>query len=137
MLRGFWPIHSKLPAGTYTLALAGANEELNATGDLDLRDAVTIRGDGAEAAERRLRDAIKSCGPVPLLQYALGDLLRRGGRRVEAENTAAEGPNFRFGGVGCKRVQQSVDTPLVGRGDIGSRYLMELSLGLFESLLRR
>jgi tetratricopeptide (TPR) repeat protein len=43
------------------------------------------RGDGVESAERRLREAIKSCGPVPLLQYALGDMLRRSDRLVEAE----------------------------------------------------
>jgi tetratricopeptide (TPR) repeat protein len=38
-----------------------------------------------EAAERRLREAQRVCGPVPSLQYALGDFLRRRGRRVEAE----------------------------------------------------
>jgi tetratricopeptide (TPR) repeat protein len=43
------------------------------------------RPEGREAAERRLREAIRACGPLPLLQYALGDLLRRSGRRVEAE----------------------------------------------------
>lgn len=40
---------------------------------------------GVEAAERRLRDAVHRCGPVPTLQYALGDLLRRQGRTVEAD----------------------------------------------------
>lgn len=40
---------------------------------------------GREAAERRLRDAVRTCGPLPMLQYALGDLLRRSGRRTEAE----------------------------------------------------
>jgi Flp pilus assembly protein TadD len=38
-----------------------------------------------DAAERRLREAQKTCGPLPSLVYALGDLLRRGGRTVEAE----------------------------------------------------
>ena len=33
-----------LPAGIYTLTLAGAGEDNNATGDLDIIDAVTIRG---------------------------------------------------------------------------------------------
>ncbi len=36
-----------LPAGTYTLALAGANEDLAATGDLDLASNVTLAGAGA------------------------------------------------------------------------------------------
>ncbi len=40
---------------------------------------------GRDAAERRLREAIRDCGPVPVLEYALADLLRRSGRRVEAE----------------------------------------------------
>ena len=41
--------------------------------------------EGRDRAERRLRDAIRACGPLPVLEYALGDLLRRSGRRVEAE----------------------------------------------------
>jgi predicted Zn-dependent protease len=45
------------------------------------------REHGPDRAERRLREAIKACGPHPELQYALGDLLRRTGRRTEAEGT--------------------------------------------------
>jgi CSLREA domain-containing protein len=36
-----------LPAGTYTLAIAGSNEDFAATGDLDIRDDVAINGAGA------------------------------------------------------------------------------------------
>jgi CSLREA domain-containing protein len=36
-----------LPAGTYQLTLAGANEDVNATGDLDIRANLTINGAGA------------------------------------------------------------------------------------------
>jgi large repetitive protein len=36
-----------LPAGTYTLAIPGANEDAAATGDLDITDGVTINGVGA------------------------------------------------------------------------------------------
>jgi CSLREA domain-containing protein len=36
-----------LPAGTYTLTLAGAGEDANATGDLDITGDVTITGAGA------------------------------------------------------------------------------------------
>src|SRR4051812_9707010 len=36
-----------LPAGTYTLAIPGASENANATGDLDLTSAATIVGAGA------------------------------------------------------------------------------------------
>ena len=38
-----------LPAGIYKLALAGAGEDANATGDLDITGAVTLRGAGAGA----------------------------------------------------------------------------------------
>jgi CSLREA domain-containing protein len=37
-----------LPAGTYTLTLAGANEDAGATGDLDITDDLTLAGAGAE-----------------------------------------------------------------------------------------
>jgi hypothetical protein len=36
-----------LPSGTITLTLAGANEDASATGDLDIRDNLTITGKGA------------------------------------------------------------------------------------------
>src|SRR6266567_1486409 len=36
-----------LPAGVYTLTIAGRNEDAAATGDLDITDAVTIAGAGA------------------------------------------------------------------------------------------
>jgi uncharacterized repeat protein (TIGR01451 family)/CSLREA domain-containing protein len=38
-----------LPAGTYTLTLAGAGEDSNATGDLDITDDLTINGAGADS----------------------------------------------------------------------------------------
>jgi CSLREA domain-containing protein len=37
-----------LPGGIYTLTIAGADEDNNATGDLDIRDDLTIQGAGAE-----------------------------------------------------------------------------------------
>lgn len=39
----------QLPAGTFTLAIAGAGEDFAATGDLDLREDVTIAGASAAA----------------------------------------------------------------------------------------
>jgi fibronectin-binding autotransporter adhesin len=36
-----------VPAGTITLTIAGANEDNAATGDLDIRGSVTIKGKGA------------------------------------------------------------------------------------------
>jgi CSLREA domain-containing protein len=39
----------ELPAGTYTLSIAGAVENLAATGDLDITDSLTINGAGASS----------------------------------------------------------------------------------------
>jgi CSLREA domain-containing protein len=39
-----------LPAGTYTLTLAGPDEDNNTTGDLDITDDLTINGAGADSA---------------------------------------------------------------------------------------
>jgi hypothetical protein len=36
-----------VPSGTYTLTLAGAREDANATGDLDVTDDLALQGDGA------------------------------------------------------------------------------------------
>jgi CSLREA domain-containing protein len=55
-----------LPAGVFKIALDGANENLNATGDFDISEALTVRGAGAGLtvidAQRkdRLFDAIGS-----------------------------------------------------------------------------
>jgi CSLREA domain-containing protein len=38
-----------LPAGIYTLTLAGVNEDAGLTGDLDITSTVTIEGAGAES----------------------------------------------------------------------------------------
>src|SRR5687768_14182440 len=38
-----------LPAGTYTLSVAGAGEDAGATGDLDVTEALTLTGAGAGA----------------------------------------------------------------------------------------
>ena len=53
-----------LPAGVFKIALAGAGEDGNATGDFDITGAVTIRGAGAgltiidgQQLDRRLRRA--------------------------------------------------------------------------------
>ena len=42
-----------LPAGTYTLTITGANENLGATGDLDITKNLTITGAGAAATTDR------------------------------------------------------------------------------------
>src|SRR6185369_11267116 len=39
-----------IPAGTFTLTIAGRGEDVAATGDLDITDAVTITGAGATSS---------------------------------------------------------------------------------------
>jgi len=64
-------------------------------------------------AERLLREAQQTCGPQPPLVYALGDLLRRGGRTVEAEGLfhvlVRRHPNSPWGyrGLGDLQVETS------------------------------
>ncbi len=45
---GTTPYAIDVPAGTYTLTLAGSGEDMNATGDLDVMTSVEITGAGAE-----------------------------------------------------------------------------------------
>src|SRR4051794_16469490 len=54
-----------LPAGTYRLTLAGANEDFAATGDLDIRDSLTILGAGADVT---IIDASQIPGDRQVLQ---------------------------------------------------------------------
>jgi hypothetical protein len=49
-----------LPAGTYTLTIPSTDfEDNNANGDLDITDALTIIGDGAETT------IVQACAPAP------------------------------------------------------------------------
>jgi uncharacterized repeat protein (TIGR01451 family)/uncharacterized delta-60 repeat protein len=57
-----------LPAGTYTLALAGAGDDTNATGDLDITTGLTIAGAGAATTiinAAGIDRAIQVIGNVP------------------------------------------------------------------------
>ena len=57
-----------LPAGVYRIALAGAGENGNATGDLDIRDGVTIQGAGVGLTVidgRQLDRVFDVYGPAP------------------------------------------------------------------------
>jgi CSLREA domain-containing protein len=47
-----------LPAGGYTLTLAGAEEDANATGDLDITDDLTIQGTGAPSVSGNDADRV-------------------------------------------------------------------------------
>ena len=87
-----------LAAGTYHLTITGANEDLNATGDLDLRASMTITGAGmgstiidatalsnAGAADR----VVQIVGPA--IQVTLRDLTISGGHAPDAASIEQDG----------------------------------------------
>jgi hypothetical protein len=87
-----------VPAGTYTLTRAGANEEAASTGDLDITDDLTISGAGARATS-------VAGGPAPFddrIFYIQPDatatitgLTITGGKATDAQGTASEGGGVR------------------------------------------
>ena len=83
-----------LPAGTYTLTRAGANEDLAATGDLDITDDLTITGAGAS---KTIIDAAGIPGGDRVLDILgvhtveINDLTVTGGSLLDA-------PDFVYGG---------------------------------------
>ena len=66
-----------LPAGTYTLTLGAASEDNAATGDLDVRESLTINGAGARTtiingnANDRIFDLISNLGDLTLSDMTL------------------------------------------------------------------
>ncbi len=43
------PVVIEVPAGLYTIGIPGTSEDMNASGDLDIRVSLTLQGDGMEA----------------------------------------------------------------------------------------
>jgi len=78
-----------LPATTYYLTIAGANENLNATGDLDLRASMTIAGAGMDSTiingpPDRVMQIIG-----PSIQVSLQDLMISGGHAPDGSDEAS------------------------------------------------
>ena len=99
-----------LPAGTFTLSIAGSFEDRARTGDLDLTADVTIAGSGS---------VIDANGIDRVIEVFEGSTVRlegltiRGGYLVLAEDPTDLAPNFYGGGVlnlGTLTVQRSVIT---------------------------
>jgi hypothetical protein len=68
-----------LAAGTYTLSLAGANEDASATGDLDIADDLVING--ASAADPAAT-VIEGGGQAGILQDRILDIVGAAGRPI-------------------------------------------------------
>lgn len=87
-----------LTAGTYHLTITGANEDLNAKGDLDLRASMTIAGAGMGSTT--IDATLLSSGGVPdrvvqivgpSIQVTLQDLMISGGHAPDAASPGAPG----------------------------------------------
>jgi len=81
-----------LPATTYYLTIPGANEDLNATGDLDLRASMTIAGAGMNSTiitfiGSSLDRVMQVIGPS--IQVRLQDLMISGGQVPDASDEAS------------------------------------------------
>ena len=81
-----------LPAGTYTLSLTPAGEDLNAGGDLDVLDTVTITGAGVG---RTVLDA----GGIDRALDVLGVEATISGLTVRGGNTTPDGGGIRTAGM--------------------------------------
>lgn len=81
-----------VPAGTYTLAIAGSGEDAGLTGDLDLTDRVSIVGAGARVTVIDA-DGLDRVFDVGNVSAALVDLTLRGG------STGGNGGGVENGGI--------------------------------------
>jgi CSLREA domain-containing protein len=99
-----------VPAGTFTLSIAGSFEDRARTGDLDLTADVTIAGSGSIIDANGIDRVIEVFEGSTV---ALSGLTIRGGHVVLAEDPTDLAPNFYGGGVlnvGTLTVQSSVVT---------------------------
>ncbi|MCB2008525.1 MAG: DUF4347 domain-containing protein, partial [Rhodoferax sp.] len=90
-----------LPGGTYTLTRLGAGENLNATGDLDIRDGVTITGAGASGT------VISGGGATAVLHIISGSSVISG-VTIRDGNTSSSGGGIEVNIGGSLTLSQSV-----------------------------
>ena len=143
-----------LRAGTYTLTIPGADENLNVTGDLDVRGDLTITGAGAATT------VISGGGTMAVLQIVLGtstvsDLTIRDGktgasgagimvdagarlnlsRAVVSNNVSGSGGGGLYGASGATMVLDHVDI-LSNSADYGGGiYAYQTTLTISDSSL--
>jgi len=85
-----------LPAGTYLLGIAGANEDGNETGDLDINDDVTIVGSGSAAC---IIDAAGLDRALHVDPAATGVIARIAGVTIQNGRAAPQGIGSQGGGI--------------------------------------
>lgn len=72
----------RIPAGTYTLSLAGAGEDVNLTGDLDITDSVNIIGVGNPVIDANHLDRVLDVHTPAVLDLA-GVIIQNGDASVD------------------------------------------------------
>lgn len=109
----------ELPAATLTLAIAGANEDANATGDLDVLEPVEIRGAGSATTTldaTGLGDRVLQIADG--VKVTLVDLTVTGGRALGgASETASGGAIWNGGDLTLVRVTASDNQAIGGDGN--------------------
>ena len=118
-----------VPAGTYKLTRAGAGEDISATGDLDVRDGVTINGAGAAGTivdAGSLGDRVFDVHVTGTAHVTISGMTIRGGHVPDATTPGfftADGGGVRAGGnVTLKKVVLANNTaghPMTGSGEGG------------------
>jgi CSLREA domain-containing protein len=81
-----------IPAGVFALTLAGDNEDLSASGDLDVRSALTLRGAGVEASiidGAALDRVLDLHAPTGIVEVSLDALSLANGRSTRVLPTSA------------------------------------------------
>lgn len=83
----------ELDAGTYTLSLEGRFEDMGLTGDLDIRENLTIRGMGADASETIIdaNQLDRVFHVFPGVQLTLENLTIQGGEAFDGAGIFVEG----------------------------------------------
>ena len=129
----------KLPSGTYTLTIAGANEDASATGDLDITSNLTIKGAGSGSTiidgnnlDRviqvlqgktnisgvTIRHGLANDGRRSFEQRRPGDAFVRGGRRRTAPS-AATAPTAAIGTAHTAATASTVGNGTDGTAGLG------------------
>jgi hypothetical protein len=105
------PMKINVPAGTYSLALPGTDEDASFTGDLDVSGTVTITGAGADSTFVDGAGLDRIFDVLPGADVVLSGLTIQGGfTEFEGGGIRVESANLKL--VSCAVVGNQVDSPV-------------------------
>ncbi len=114
-----------IPAATYSLSIAGSGEDLNATGDLDIRDNLTLNGAGQGATIIDGQGIDRVLHLPEVVTVSLNDLTIIGGR---APDNTSGGWGGSGGGIAALNdstleiTRCTIEKNFAGDGDLGGGY---------------